>query len=123
MQSLGALDIGQCVCVARGRVLAVEAAEGTDAMLERAAQFNSGTKTGRAGVLVKWPQPIQDLRVDMPTMGPKTVELAAAAGLAGVVVAAGRVLCVDVDEMVRIADQHDMFLSALDPSAHGDAGQ
>ncbi|NND49442.1 MAG: UDP-2,3-diacylglucosamine diphosphatase LpxI [Rhizobiales bacterium] len=122
VQALGRLDIGQCVCVARGRVLTVEAAEGTDAMLERAAGLNKAGASGRAGVLVKWPQPIQDLRIDMPTLGPRTVELAAAAKLAGIVVAGERVLGADIDKMLSLADQHGMFFSALDPGAHGAAG-
>ncbi len=121
VHQLGALDIGQCVCVARGRVLAVEAAEGTDAMLERVALLNKVPNAKRVGVIIKWPQPVQDLRVDMPTVGPRTVELAAAAGLAGIVVAGERVLAVDVDEMVSLADQRGMFLTALDPGAGRDA--
>lgn len=114
---IGALDIGQGVVVARGRVLAAEAAEGTDGMLERAATLNRHEAGVRVGVLVKWPQPIQDLRVDLPTIGPETVRLAAAAGLAGLAVAGERVLAVDVDDMIALADQHGMFLTALDASS------
>jgi hypothetical protein len=115
VRALGQLDIGQCVVVARGRVLAVEAAEGTDAMLERVASLNRHAAGRRLGVLVKWPQPIQDLRVDMPTIGPDTVRLAAAAGLAGIAVAGTRVLAVKIDEMIETADRSGMFLTALDP--------
>lgn len=114
---IGALDIGQGVVVARGRVLAVEAAEGTDGMLERAATLNRHEAGARVGVLVKWPQPIQDLRVDLPTIGPETVRLAATAGLAGLAVAGDRVLAVDIDDMIALADQHGMFLAALDASS------
>ena len=76
VQALGALDVGQAAVVAKGYVVAVEAAEGTDAMLERCAELR---RTGRArgrgltGVLVKAPKPGQEERVDLPTIGPETV--------------------------------------------------
>jgi len=114
-RGIGALDIGQCVAVSRGRVLAVEAAEGTDRMLERVAILNRDAGSSRAGVLVKWPQPIQDLRIDMPTIGPETVRRAAAAGLAGIAVAGTRVIGSEIGTMVELADESGMFLTALDP--------
>jgi lipid-A-disaccharide synthase len=104
-RALGVVDAGQAVVVAQGRVLAIEGAEGTDAMLERAARFNaSGPSSVRSGVLAKGPKPRQELRVDMPAIGPRTIERAAAAGLAGVVVEAGSVLVLDRDETVRVAE-------------------
>jgi len=114
-RGIGALDIGQCVAVSRGRVLAVEAAEGTDRMLERVAMLNRDAGGSREGVLVKWPQPIQDLRIDMPTIGPETVRRAAAAGLAGIAVAGTRVIGAEIGTMVELADESGMFLTALDP--------
>jgi DUF1009 family protein len=92
---LGRLDIGQGAVVCDGYVLAVEAAEGTDAMLRRCADL-PGALRGREGegrgVLVKQPKPDQELRVDMPVIGAATLKLAAQAGLAGIAVAAGRTL-------------------------------
>ena len=109
-RTLGALDIGQGVVVARHYVLAVEAAEGTDAMLTRCRDLNSWGFKSRQGVLVKMPKPGQDLRLDMPVVGPRTVELAAAAGLAGIAVAAGTVLLADQQELVEKADECGLFL-------------
>ena len=89
--ALGAVDAGQAVVVAEGRVLAIEGAEGTDAMLRRVAGLRRPRRCRRVrrGVLAKGPKPGQELRVDMPAIGPRTVEQAAAAGLAGVAVEAG----------------------------------
>ena len=86
-EKAGELDIGQGAVVCDGLVLAVEAQEGTDAMLARVAGLPAdlrGSSADRKGALGKAPKPIQDLRVDMPVMGARTIELAAAAGLAGV---------------------------------------
>ena len=104
-QALGAVDAGQAVVVAHGEVLAIEGAEGTDAMLQRVAGLPGREASGvRRGVLAKGPKPGQELRVDMPAIGPRTVEQAAAAGLAGIVVEDGVVLVLDRAEAVRAAD-------------------
>ena len=111
VSALGRLDVGQAAVVVKGRVLAVEAAEGTDAMLARCAELRKGgRRRGLAGVLVKAPKPGQEERVDLPTIGPDTVELAAQAGLAGIAVAAGRVLIADRDATIAAAGQHGLFL-------------
>src|SRR5262245_49687671 len=103
--ALGPLDAGQAVAVANGKVLAIEGAEGTDAMLARVQGMRGGLgERERSGVLAKGPKPGQELRVDMPAIGPRTAELAAAAGLAGVAVEAGAVLLLDRSEAVRRAD-------------------
>jgi hypothetical protein len=91
LAALGPLDVGQSAVAGRGQVLGIETLQGTDAMLRFVAQ----TAPGSRGVLVKRPKPEQDLRVDMPAIGPETVRLAAAAGLAGIEIAAGRVLILD----------------------------
>jgi DUF1009 family protein len=111
--ALGRLDVGQAAVVARGYVLAVEAAEGTDAMLTRCAELRAAGragKGGRAGVLVKMPKPGQEERVDLPTIGPDTVTKAAAAGLAGIAVVAGRVLIAGRAATIAAADQDGLFL-------------
>jgi DUF1009 family protein len=112
--ALGPLDAGQAVVVAQGRVVAVEGAEGTDAMLERvAAQREGASPRPPAGVLTKGPKPGQELRVDMPAIGSRTVELAAAAGLAGIAVEAGSVLVLGREEAVRAADARGLALEGL----------
>lgn len=94
--AMGAADVGQACAVAEGVVLAVEAAAGTDWMLDSLASRPGDLPPG--GLLVKAPKPGQDRRVDLPTIGPGTIRRAAAAGLTGVVVTAGGVLVLDAAE-------------------------
>jgi DUF1009 family protein len=113
-RALGSVDAGQAVVVARGKVLAIEGAEGTDAMLQRVAGLADRQAPGRrAGVLAKGPKPGQELRIDMPAIGPRTIEQAVAAGLAGVAVEAGAVLILDRAETIRIADAHACALEGF----------
>ena len=112
VRALGRFDVGQAAVVVKGHVLAVEAAEGTDAMLARCAELRAAGRAGRggrSGVLVKAPKPGQEERVDMPTIGPDTVNKAAAAGLAGIAVA-GQVLMAERDATIAAADQLGLFL-------------
>jgi UDP-2,3-diacylglucosamine hydrolase len=111
--ALGRLDVGQAAVVVKGHVLAVEAAEGTDAMLARCAELRQSGRTrrhARAGVLVKAPKPGQEERVDLPTIGPETVRKAAAAGLAGIALAAGQVLMAERAATIEAANQNGLFL-------------
>lgn len=112
-RAVGALDVGQGAVVARGLVLAVEAQEGTDAMLARVAGLPAslrGTARDRLGVLAKAAKPIQDLNADMPTLGTATVEAAAAAGLAGIVAEAERTLLIDPASVSETADRLGLFV-------------
>src|SRR5436190_821080 len=111
--ALAPVDAGQAVVVAQGKVLAIEGAEGTDAMLQRVAALPGRQRDGREGVLAKGPKPGQELRVDMPVIGPRTVEQAAAAGLAGVAVESGAVLILDRAEVIRIADARNCAIHGL----------
>ncbi len=111
---LGRLDAGQSVVVADGRVLAIEAAEGTDRMLERV--LNLPGREGcddRRGVLAKGPKPGQELRIDMPAIGPRTVDSVVAAGLAAIVVESQGVLVLDREETIRRADANACALHGL----------
>ena len=111
--AMGAFDVGQAVVVTSGLVLAVEAQEGTDAMLRRCAELPAalrGTPEQRRGVLVKRPKPIQERRMDLPVIGVPTVELAAAAGLAGVAGEAGGVLVIDKAAVIETADRLGLFV-------------
>ena len=113
VRALGVLDIGQAAVVAKGYTLAVEAAEGTDVLLERVAELKrrKGRLAGkRSGVLVKRAKPGQDRRVDLPTIGPRTIELAAAANLAGVGVQSGGVLLLERERLMQLADAAGMFV-------------
>ena len=98
--------------MAKGYVVAVEAAEGTDAMLARCAELRRSGRIkqrGLSGVLVKAPKPGQEERVDLPTIGPETVGGSRCAGLAGIAVAAGQVLMVERAATIEAANQHGLF--------------
>lgn len=104
--TIGGKDIGQAVVIQQGIVLAVEAAEGTDEMLRRCKNLG---EHGAGGVLVKFPKPGQDRRIDLPTVGVETVKMVKQAGLAGIAVEAGGALVIDSDETTRIADEKGIF--------------
>lgn len=117
VRALGQFDIGQGVVVGSRHVLAVEAAEGTDLMLTRCRELRANGRIkrhGKAGVLVKAPKPVQDRRLDLPSIGPRTIELAAEAGLAGVAVEAGGVIAAEIEAIVRIADEKGLFIIGID---------
>jgi UDP-2,3-diacylglucosamine hydrolase len=111
--ALGPFDVGQAAVVANGNVLAVEAAEGTDHMLGRIAELR---RLGRVtsppglGVLVKAPKPGQDRRFDLPSIGPRTIEHAARAGLAGLAVAAGSTMIAEPEAVIATADREKIFV-------------
>jgi len=113
IRTLGPFDVGQGVIVVEGLVAAVEAAEGTDAML---ARYGAMRESGRLrfsrgkGALVKAPKPQQDRRVDLPSLGPGTVAEAAKAGLAGIAFEAGGVIVPDPQELIRAADAAGLFV-------------
>jgi hypothetical protein len=114
--SLGGADVGQCCVVQQGLVLGVEAIEGTDALLARCADLR---RDGPGGVLVKLVKPRQDIRADLPVVGPDTVRNAAAAGLAGIAIEArsgvAGTLVVDRAETVAAAEAAGIFLVAVNP--------
>lgn len=114
---IGAEDIGQGAVVAGGLVLAVEAQEGTDAMLARVAGLPEalrGAPGARAGVLAKRPKPAQERRIDLPVIGVSTVEGAARAGLAGIAAPAGGALILGQESVARAADAAGLFVWIVD---------
>src|SRR6476620_1561577 len=114
--ALGPFDIGQAVVVIDGHVVAVEDIEGTDGLLARVARLREAgrirAKSGH-GVLVKAPKSGQDLRFDLPTVGPKTIEGVAKAGLAGIAVIAGSTIAADSQAMIEAADKAGLFIQGL----------
>jgi DUF1009 family protein len=112
VRALGAVDVGQGCVVQQGIVLAVEAIEGTDAMLARAAGLS---RPGPGGVLVKMVKPGQDRRTDLPTIGPLTIDAAVAAGLRGIAFEADGTLFTDRDACVARSDAAGLFLLGLNP--------
>jgi len=118
LTALSPFDVGQGVVVANARVIAVEAAEGTDAMLARVADLRASRRLrfkGPAGVFVKALKRDQDSRLDMPTVGAKTIEAAKRAQLQGVALAAGQVLIADRQALVRAAEEAGVAVFGFAP--------
>jgi DUF1009 family protein len=116
LRALSPFDIGQAAIVIDGHVVAVEDIEGTDGLLARVARLRSeGRIRAKAarGVLVKAPKSGQDLRFDLPTVGPRTVEGAVKAGLAGIAIVAGNTIVVEPQGMIEAADAAGLFLTGL----------
>ena len=116
LRALSPFDIGQAAVVIDGHVVAVEDIEGTDGLLARVARLRGEgrirARSGR-GVLVKAPKSGQDLRFDLPTIGPRTIEGAAAAGLVGVAILAGNTIVVEPQAMIEAADAAGLFVTGL----------
>ncbi len=125
LKSISSFDIGQAAIVADGRVLAVEAAEGTDHMLSRVAQLRQSgrirDRTGR-GVLVKAAKQGQDRRVDLPSIGPQTIEGVARAGLVGIAVSAASAVVAEPEQIIAAADREKLFVVGVgEPRGQNDA--
>jgi DUF1009 family protein len=110
-RAIGRLDIGHAVVVQAGVVLGVEAAEGTDRLIERCGVLQ---REGGGPVLVKLCKPQQEIRADPPTIGPATIVHAAAAGFSGIAIEAGGTLIIDPDATVAEADRAGLFLLAIE---------
>jgi DUF1009 family protein len=116
LRALSPFDIGQAAIVIDGHVVAVEDIEGTDGLLARVARLRGeGRIRAKAprGVLVKAPKNGQDLRFDLPTIGPRTVERAIEAGLAGIAIVAGQTIVVEPQAMIAAADAAGLFVTGL----------
>lgn len=115
---LGALDAGQGVVVLGSRIVALEGAEGTDEMLERVADLRARGKLPQkaGGVLIKICKPQQDKRVDMPTIGAKTVQNVANAKLTGIALQAEATLISDIEDAVACANENAIFIYGLSPT-------
>ena len=111
--AIGAVDVGQSVVVQQGLVLGVEAIEGTDALILRAGALK---REGPAPILVKAPKPAQSTLADLPTIGPKTVDSALAAGLRGLAFQAGGTILLERETTIAAAEAAGIFLLAFDPA-------
>jgi DUF1009 family protein len=113
LAAMSAFDVGQAVVIAGHRVLAIEAAEGTNAMLDRVAAMREAGRIALApgsGVLVKAPKRRQDRRFDLPSIGPDTVARAARAGLGGIAVVAGATIVAEPQRLISAADSAGLFV-------------
>ncbi|MDO8874946.1 MAG: UDP-2,3-diacylglucosamine diphosphatase LpxI [Pseudolabrys sp.] len=118
LHAAGRFDIGQAVVVSGLHILAVEAAEGTDGMLSRIAELRANGRIRAAsgkGVLVKAVKPDQDRRFDLPSIGPRTVEGVAHAGLGGIAVTAGAAIIAEPDRLIAAADRAGIFVVGVAP--------
>jgi len=116
VHALGAFDVGQAAIVCEGLPLAVEAAEGTDAMISRIVMLPEhfrGSAGKPRGVLVKAPKPIQDRKTDLPVVGVETVRNVSKAFLAGIAIEAGGAIIVDRTAVIAEADKLGVFLIGI----------
>ena len=111
-ETLGRLDVGQAVVVQQGLVLGVEGIEGTAELIRRCGEYR---RKGDGGVLVKLRKPQQDMRIDLPTIGPRSVYRAKESGLRGIAVHAGNGLIVDEEETIKAADKEGLFIIGVNP--------
>ena len=109
---LGRLDVGQSVIVQQGLVLGVEGIEGTDELIKRCGTYQ---RKGDGGVLVKLRKPQQDMRIDLPTIGTRTIEALHQAGMRGVAIHTGNALIVNEPEVIALADKYGMFIMGIVP--------
>lgn len=113
--ALDRFDVGQGCVVREGLVLAIEAQEGTDAMLERVAALPR--VNAQSGVLIKRCKPSQERRIDLPTIGMMTLEGAAKAGLAGIAVEAAGALIIDGPAVAMRANALGLFVFGFAPES------
>lgn len=114
LRAAAPFDIGQAAVVAGKHILAVEAIEGTDLLLRRIAEMRANRRIRApvgSGVLVKAPKQGQDMRFDMPSIGPHTVEGVVNAGLGGIAVVAGQTIVAEPGEVTAAADRADIFVT------------
>jgi DUF1009 family protein len=105
------MDVGQTIVVRDKAVVAVEAMEGTDAVIRRAGELSNRKKL----TVIKVSKPHQDMRFDVPVIGVPTVEHMISAGASALVVDAGRTLVLDREELVRLADRNSIAVAGLPP--------
>lgn len=112
IKSMSDQDIGQLVVVREGVIVAVEAVEGSDACIRRGGELG-----GKGAVVVKFAKTTQDMRFDVPTIGPRTIKTMAEVGVRVLAVEAGRCLVLDEDEMLSLANTHKIAIVGCPPLA------
>ena len=112
-KEIGRLDIGQSIAVKNGEIIAVEAIEGTDMMIERAGQL---CKNG-GWTLLKVAKPSQDMRFDVPTIGINTIENLHRHGAGTLIVEAGKTVIVDMQDVINLANQYRIVFAAIEQAS------
>lgn len=115
LQKLGEADVGQALVIQQGLILGLEAIEGTSTLIDRITDYS---RPGRGGILVKMAKPNQNLRVDLPTIGPETIQKAIDSGLVGVAVEASRSQIMNRPETLELANKHGIFVYGFDAEEH-----
>lgn len=113
LDALGPVDVGQACVVGQGLALGIETVQGTDALLAMVADTPAKYRRGGGGILVKRAKPGQDLRIDMPVIGPGTVDSARSAGLSGICIQAGKVMILNRLEVEAKAASANLSLWAV----------
>lgn len=108
---IAAMDIGQMIVVRDQAVVAVEAMEGTDAVIRRAGELANKKNL----TVIKVSKPKQDMRFDIPVIGIKTIETMIASGATALVIDAGRTLVFDREQLIKTADSHDIAIVGMEP--------
>ena len=114
LKTLSPLDVGQGVIVENGLVLGIETLQGTDALLSFVAATAPNFRGPIGGVFVKRPKAGQDLRVDMPTIGPNTIDQVAKAGLSGIVISPDACVVVNLHQTIERANNHGIFIAVAE---------
>lgn len=107
LDTLSSYDIGQAIIVESGSVLGIEAVEGTENLIKRVIAHK---KLQNGGVLIKKTKINQDIRIDRPFIGVKTVKQAYAAGLSGIAVEAKGCIVLDKEEVIKVANKNNLFV-------------
>lgn len=108
-KAVGLLDIGQCLVISNGTVLAVEAIDGTDATIERGGRLSRGN----GATIVKLSKPHQDLRFDLPSSGCTTIETMHRSGVNVLVLEAEKSISFDREKMIALADKYNICITAV----------
>ena len=109
-KNIGKYDIGQSLVIEDGLIIALEAVEGTAAMINRAYKYK---KTRNSAILVKVLKYNQEKRIDRPTIGVETIEQIAKSGFAGIVTEANEVLIIDYEKTIEAADKSNIFIQGI----------
>jgi len=107
LKKLGEVDVGQAAVIQQGLVLGLEAIEGTSDLIERIRPYQ---RTGRGGLLIKMAKPHQNLKVDLPTIGPETIEKMHQSGLIGIAIESGRSQILNKEKTLALANQYGIFV-------------
>lgn len=121
-RTISAMDIGQTIVVSDGACVAVEAMEGTDEVIDRAARITATRSQDKPLVVIKVSKPGQDMRFDVPVIGLSTIEYMKRAGATALAIDAGRTLLFDRTKLLEFADAAGIAIQAFPPAEAAEPG-